>query len=56
MNWIIAIVVSIIYFSLMIFRKEKSCGYISLDLGFAFEQLLITIAYLIFWIVWLIIN
>lgn len=57
MNWIIAIIVTIIYLCLMVFRKEKkSGGYISLDLGFVFEQILITIAYLIFWIVWLIVN
>lgn len=57
MNWIIAIIVTIIYLCLMVFRKEKkSGGYISLDLNFAFEQILITMAYLIFWIIWLIVN
>ena len=55
-KWIIVIVVSAIYLILNFIRKEEnSGGSYAFDLAGCFYHIMLLVAYMIFWIVWLII-
>lgn len=54
-KWIIAGVATLIYLIFLFRKREEPTGYFPVDVEGAFGNIIGTMLYLVFWIIWLII-